>query len=56
MKGFLTNEQTVPLAPWEIRRSELDSAPFREALERYRRTGKYPKARGGKTDQLELSP
>ena len=51
MKGLLTNEQTLPMAPWEIRRSELDAEPFRAALEHYRRTGEYPEA-GGKTDQL----
>ena len=46
-KGFLTNEQTIPMAPWEIRRSELDSEPCRQALDYYRRTGRYPRARGG---------
>ncbi len=54
MKGLLTNEQTLPMAPWEIHRSELDSEPFRSAIELYRRTGEYPKA-GGKTDQLKLT-
>ena len=54
MKGFLTNEQTLPMAPWEIRRTELDSKPFQRALEHYRRTGKYLTAGGGNTRQLRL--
>ena len=53
-KGFLANEQTLPMAPWEIRRSELDSEPFQRALKHYLRTGNYPDP-GGKPDQRELS-
>ncbi len=54
MKGFLTYQQIFPMAPWEIRRSDLDSEPLRPALEHYRRTGEYP-IPGGKTNQLKLS-
>ncbi len=54
MKDFLTYQQLFPMAPWEIRRSELDSEPFQTALEHYRRTGEYPRA-GGNADQLKLS-
>ncbi len=54
MKGLITYQQLFPIAPWEIRRSDLDSEPFRPALEHYRRTGEYP-IPGGKTNQLKLS-
>ena len=53
-KGFLTYQQLFPMAPWEIRRSELDSEPFQTALKHYRRTGEYPKA-GGNAGQLKLN-
>ncbi len=53
-KGLLAYERLFPMAPWEIRRSDLDSDPFRSALEHYRRTGEYPKE-GGETDQLKLN-
>lgn len=54
MKGFLTYRQIFPVAPWEIRRSDLDSEPFRSALEHYRRTGEYP-VPGGNANQLKLN-
>jgi len=54
MKGFLAYEQVLPMAPWEIRRADLDSQPFRSALEHYRRTGEYPSV-GGEPNQLKLS-
>jgi DNA invertase Pin-like site-specific DNA recombinase len=38
--GVLKNEQVVPYAPWEIRRSDLDSPTVRSMLERLERTGK----------------
>ena len=38
--GTLKREQVVPWAPWEIRRSDLDSEPVREALRRLRETGR----------------
>ncbi|MCP5112053.1 MAG: hypothetical protein GY953_14585 [bacterium] len=53
--GTVTNEQEVPMAPWELRRAELDSEPVRRVLEQYRRTGKYPAARGCGAHQLKLS-
>lgn len=53
-EGFLTNEQEVPMAPWEIRRSEFDSEPVRWALRRYRRTGRLPQG-GSNPDQMDLS-
>ena len=38
--GILPMQQVVPCAPWEIRRSDLDSAPVREILDRLERTGR----------------
>jgi len=38
--GVLKREQVVPYAPWEIRRSDLDSPEIRIIIERLRRTGK----------------
>jgi DNA invertase Pin-like site-specific DNA recombinase len=40
VSGVLPKEQIVPWAPWEIRRSDLDSAKVKEILERLRETGK----------------
>ena len=53
--GTLTNEQEVPMAPWELRRAELDSEPVRRWLDLYRRSGKYPETRGCGAEQLALS-
>jgi DNA invertase Pin-like site-specific DNA recombinase len=39
-KGVLQMHQAVPLAPWEIRKADLDSEPVRGILQRLRRTGK----------------
>jgi hypothetical protein len=39
-KGVLQMHQAVPLAPWEIRKTDLDSEPVRGILQRLRRTGK----------------
>lgn len=52
--GIVTNRQAVPMAPWELRRDELDSEPVRQVLERYRRTGKYPASGGDQPHQLTL--
>ena len=38
--GMVKNQQTVPWAPWEINRSDLDAEPVRRVLERLRQTGK----------------
>jgi hypothetical protein len=52
--GLLSREQVAPRAPWEIRRSDLDSEPVRSVLERLRRTGKLV-LQGGRTEsQPEL--
>jgi DNA invertase Pin-like site-specific DNA recombinase len=52
--GILSREQVAPRAPWEIRRSDLDTEPVRSILEHLRRTGKLL-LRGGRTEnQPEL--
>jgi DNA invertase Pin-like site-specific DNA recombinase len=38
--GLLKKEQIVTYAPWEIRRTDLDSDPVRSVIERLRATGK----------------
>jgi len=38
--GILKIEQVVPWAPWEIKRSDLDSQELQAILERLRNTGK----------------
>lgn len=38
--GVLKKEQVVPWAPWEIRRSDLESEEIKKVLERLRETGK----------------
>ncbi len=38
--GLLKKEQVAPWAPWEIRRSDLESEPVRSILKRLRETGK----------------
>ncbi len=40
--GLLESTQVVSWAPWEIKRSDLDSAPIREALAHLHETGKLP--------------
>ena len=40
--GLLESAQVVPWAPWEIKRSDLDSAPVREALAHLHAAGKLP--------------
>jgi DNA invertase Pin-like site-specific DNA recombinase len=47
--GLLKCEQTVPRAPWEIRRSDLSAEPVRSIVERLLRTGKLTLA-GGRTE------
>ena len=52
--GLLNREQVAPRAPWEIRRSDLDTEPVRSILDHLRRTGKLL-LRGGRTEnQPEL--
>jgi DNA invertase Pin-like site-specific DNA recombinase len=38
--GVLKKKQVCPWAPWEIKRSDLDSEPIASILDRLRRTGK----------------
>ncbi len=39
-RGLLRNDQVVPWAPWEIRRSDLESEPVHGILEHLKQTGK----------------
>ncbi len=39
-EGVLENNQIVPYAPWEIKRSDLDAEPVRNIVERLKSTGK----------------
>src|SRR5438309_4647587 len=47
--GLLKCEQTVPRAPWEIRRTDLDAEPVRSIVERLLQTGKLI-LQGGSAD------
>ena len=52
--SLLNREQVAPRAPWQIRRSDLDTEPVRSILAHLRRTGKLV-LRGGRTkNQPEL--
>jgi hypothetical protein len=52
--GILPLKQVVPFAPWEIRRSDLDSEPVRAILEHLKKTGRLL-LKGNPPDlQLEL--
>ena len=53
--GLLNRQQVAPRAPWEIRRSDLDSEPARSILEHLRRTGKLV-LRGGRTKTQPALP
>ena len=52
--GMLEREQVTPRAPWEIRCSDLDTAPIRGIIDRLRRTGKLILPGGCTKDQLAL--
>jgi DNA invertase Pin-like site-specific DNA recombinase len=39
-KGLLVVQQAARLAPWEIRKADLDSEPVRSLIQRLRRTGR----------------
>jgi DNA invertase Pin-like site-specific DNA recombinase len=57
MAGLLKVNRVAPWAPWEIRKSDLDSSPVREILEVLRQTGKLilPEREGDKSNrQLSL--
>lgn len=48
--------QVAPRAPWEIRRSDLDTEPVKSILDRLRSTGKLIIEGGDSADQLRLFP
>jgi DNA invertase Pin-like site-specific DNA recombinase len=52
--GLLKREQTVPRAPWQIRRADLQAESIRNIVERLRRTGKLILPRGCPEDQPRL--
>ena len=52
--GLLQREQTVPRAPWEIRRSDLDAQPVRSIVKRLHRTGKLDLQGGRAEDQPHM--
>jgi len=52
--GLLKKQQVVPWAPWEIRRSDLDSDPIRCVVERLRSTGKLVLSRDDLETQASL--
>jgi DNA invertase Pin-like site-specific DNA recombinase len=47
--GLLKREQVTPRAPWEIRRSDLETAPIRRIIDHLHRTGKLI-LQGDRTD------
>ncbi len=51
---ILPATQVVPFAPWEIRRSDLDSASVRQIVEHLQTTGKLVLDGGAPTKQREL--
>lgn len=53
-EGVLPAQQAVKLAPWEIRKADLDSEPVRSILQRLRRTGRLVLAGGHLEDQPTL--
>ena len=52
--GILEREQVTPRAPWEIRRSDLDTAPIRRIIDHLHRTGKLILPGGCTEHQLAL--
>jgi DNA invertase Pin-like site-specific DNA recombinase len=52
--GLLKRGQTVPRAPWQIRRADLEAEPIRNIIERLHRTGKLTLAGGRPEDQPHL--
>jgi hypothetical protein len=52
--GILPMNQVVPLAPWEIKRSDIDSAPVRKILQQLKKTGKLVIEGDSSEFQVEL--
>ena len=52
--GLLKREQSTPRAPWEIRRTDLDTEPVRSIVERLLRTGKLILHGGSADNQNRL--
>ena len=54
--GKLINRQTVPWAPWEVRRQDLEADPVRGIVEHLRRTGRLVLEPVRLAEQPELFP
>ena len=54
--GSLKRQQEVPWAPWEIRRSDLDSEPIQRTLTHLRKTGKLVLEGDRSDSQARLIP
>jgi hypothetical protein len=52
--GYLAMQQVAPRAPWEIRRSDLDTDSIRRIIDRLHRTGKLDFERGSVAGQGSL--
>jgi DNA invertase Pin-like site-specific DNA recombinase len=52
--GVLNKHQVVPWAPWEIKRSELDSVEVQQVLTRLRQTGKLATKEHRSSNQMTL--
>jgi DNA invertase Pin-like site-specific DNA recombinase len=52
--GIVNKHQVVPWAPWEIKRSELDSAKVQRVLTRLRQTGKLAIEQDRSSKQMTL--
>jgi DNA invertase Pin-like site-specific DNA recombinase len=54
--GILKRDQVVPWAPWEIRRSDLDSKPIQETLTHLRKSGRLVLEGDRSDSQARLIP
>lgn len=52
--GLLHMQQVVPWAPWEIRRSDLNSEPVRSVIQRLHEPGRLVLERVGSESQIKL--
>jgi DNA invertase Pin-like site-specific DNA recombinase len=52
--GILPKQQVVPCAPWEIRRTDLDSDPVQHAIQRLKHTGRLELPGGTSNLQQKL--
>lgn len=55
-EGVLNKEQVVPLAPWEIKQTDLDAEPVRRVIKGLKRTGRLKLEGDGQENQEPLFP